>query len=113
MAHAVTTSAIAGHPLPESFFQKKWCDAHGGKVVTIQSKEIDCLTDTHAVEVEFAGFKHYEAMGQALRYMRLSGRDRGGILFILENPANVRFVEETKKDIRHHGLPIDVWTIRP
>lgn len=100
----------AGHLYPESSYQKKFCAEQGGKVVTIQRKEIDCLTDTHAIEVEFSGFKNYESMGQALRYMRLSGRERGGILFIVA-PGTMRFVDETIKDIRYHGLPIDVWTV--
>jgi len=109
----IPSLALAGHIHPEAWYQKKWCDAAGGKVVTIQGKEIDCLTDTHAVEVEFAGFKSYESMGQTLRYMRLSKRERGGILFIVETPDKMRFVDETVKDIMYHKSKIDVWTIRP
>ena len=104
--------ALAGHLHPEKYYQERWCRAVGGSVATVQSKEIDCLTDTHAIEVEFAGFKSYEAVGQALRYMRLSGRDRGGILFVVEKPSDIRFVDETKKDIAAHGLKIDVWTVK-
>lgn len=106
-------TASAGHLHPEKYYQDRWCKAVHGAVVTIQGKEIDCLTDTHAIEVEFAGFKHYEAMGQALRYMRLSGRPRGGILFIVETPEGARFVDDTVRDIRYHRLPIDVWTVGP
>jgi len=103
-------AAQAKHVHPEAYYQKLWCDAHNGKAVTVQGKEIDCLTDTYAIEVEFAGFKHYEAMGQALRYMRLSGRKRGGILFIVGH-GKMRFVDETIRDISYHQLPIDVWTV--
>lgn len=102
--------AQAGHLHLESYYQKKWCEEHGGEVVTIQGKEIDCLTKTHAVEVEFAGFKSYEALGQALRYRRLSKMGRAGILFIV-GPGKMRFVDETIKDIRHERLPVDVWTV--
>ena len=103
-------AASAKHAHPEAYYQKKWCAEHRGEVVTISGKEIDCLTNTHAVEVEFAGFKCYEAVGQALRYMRLSRSERAGIVFIV-SPRTMRFVDETVKDIRYHQLPVDIWTV--
>ena len=106
------SSGQAKHIHPEKYYQDKWCKAHDGVAgVWLGGKQIDCLTATHAVEVEFAGFKNYESVGQVQRYMRLSKRKRGGILYILESPELIKYVDETIKDINHHKLKIDIWTI--
>lgn len=54
------------------------------------NSRVDCLTDTHAVEVEFA-HKWKEAVGQAL-YYSIKTKHKPGIVVIIENPD---------RDIKH------------
>ena len=41
---------------PESHYQRKWCEAqHGRTEVRLPDRtRVDCILDTHAVEVDFA-----------------------------------------------------------
>ena len=45
---------------------------------------VDCLTDTHAVEFDFAN-KWHESIGQALHYSVMTGK-RAKVVLILDNP---------------------------
>lgn len=49
---------------PERVYQEAWCAKNGGitEVVLSGGSRVDCLTETHAVEVEFAP-KWKEAIG--------------------------------------------------
>jgi len=68
---------------------------------------VDCLTKTHAIEVDFAA-KKYEAIGQSLYYAYMTKRTPGILLII-----------ETQKDKKHLKLlmkiapilNITVWTV--
>ncbi|MBQ9688488.1 hypothetical protein IJV79_02500 [bacterium] len=70
----------------ESSYQYAWCSAHNGvaEVENPDKTRIDCLTDTHAVEFDFA-HKWAEGIGQALYYSYISGK-KGMVVLILENP---------------------------
>jgi hypothetical protein len=60
---------------------------------------VDLLTDTLAIEVDFAP-KWYEAVGQSLHYARLSGR-KPGIILIVRDPKEEKYANaaiETLKD---------------
>ena len=71
---------------------------------------VDCLTDTHAIEYDFA-LKWHEAIGQALHYSRLSGK-RAGIVLILEKKADLRSWDKMLETIRFYGLPVDCWQVK-
>ena len=60
--------------ISESFFQHQWCLIEGGqtKYTLPDRTQIDCLTESHAVEVDFA-HKWAEAIGQSLHYSLMSG----------------------------------------
>lgn len=67
--------AYAAHLHPEKAYQQAWCDSNDGvmEVVLSGGSRVDCLTETHAIEVEFAE-KWKEAVGQALYYGKKTGR---------------------------------------
>lgn len=57
------------HEHSESSYQHAWCSAHDGieEFENLDKTRVDCLTDTHAVEFDFAN-KWAESIGQALHY---------------------------------------------
>jgi hypothetical protein len=70
----------------------------------------DCLTTTHAIEFDFAD-KWYEAVGQSLYYSYMSG-EKPGIVLILENPTDAKYLTRLKNTLKYHKLTkIRVWKI--
>lgn len=105
--------AHAGRIHPERWYQQQWCDARGGEVeVTLPDRtRCDCLTASHAVEVDFAK-KWAESIGQALFYAIQTGH-RAGIVLILERQTDQKYWIRLNTVIQHYGLPIDTWKIEP
>lgn len=99
--------ALAG--LHERDYQEAWCAREKGEAeyVLPDRTRVDCLTDEYAVEVDFAG-KWAEAVGQALFYSKMTAR-RPGILLILEDDGDARFLERLMRVTGDAG--IRVWTI--
>ncbi len=98
---------------PEAWYQGQWCGEQSGVTeVRMQSgTRCDCLTDTHAIEFDFAN-KWAEAIGQALHYGAQTGK-KAGIVLIMENPAKDRkYLNRMLSTIEAHGLAVDVWTIK-
>lgn len=110
------TGAQAGHLHVEKWYQDKFCQARHAQVEVVLSDgtRADCILPTgYALEVDFASEgKNFEAVGQALRYSRLTGL-KPAILLIVEKPGDQRHVDSTKADLKYHGLDVKVWTIRP
>lgn len=95
--------------LSEADLARAWC-AEGRLEVTLKDRSrADCLTDTHAVEVEWA-HKWYEAVGQSLHYARVSGL-KPGIVLIVRGAAGERHLGRLRPLAQELG--IDVWVIRP
>lgn len=74
------------HKHYESSYQRAWCSMHNGveEYENSDRTRVDCLTDTHAVEFDFAN-KWAESVGQALHYQRMTGK-RAKVILILEKP---------------------------
>jgi len=87
----IPVAAYAGHRHPERYYQNTWCLKQGGQAeYRLPDKtRCDCLTDTHAVEVDFAR-KWYEAVGQSLYYSLQTGK-RAGILLIIESDKDRKY----------------------
>ena len=103
----------AGRLHPEAYYQSIWCDDHGGRteVVVEGGARCDCLTETHAIEFDFAN-KWAEAIGQALHYGAQTGK-RAGIVLIIEAPVRDRkYQNRLHPTIEVHDLPIDVWIMK-
>ena len=106
---SITTHAGSEHP--ERWYQVRWCEAHHGQIeyVLPDQTRCDCLTDTHAVEVDF-GRKWAEAIGQSLHYSTQTGK-RAGLVLILETRQDQKYWDRLTKTITHFGLPIDAWSV--
>ncbi len=105
--------AVALLSRPEATYTAAWCTARGGQVEVrlADGTRADCLTPTHAVEVERAR-RWYEAVGQALHYAQLTGR-QPGIVLIVERPDDCRYLARLRAAlarVRVAGRPIRVWT---
>jgi len=72
---------------------------------------VDCLTDTHAIEYDFAN-KWPEAVGQSLWYAFQTNK-KAGIVLIYKKPEDVRFYHKLMSVIAQNALKIDVWVIDP
>jgi len=84
---------------------------HGETEVTMpDGTRCDIVTETHAIEVDFAD-KWGEAIGQSLNYGFQTNK-RAGIVLILEKPSDRRHLIRVNSIIQHYGLPIDVWEIK-
>ena len=72
------------HAHNEASYQRAYCSAHGGveEYVLSDRTRVDCLTDTHAIEFDFAD-KKYEAVGQSLHYAVMTNK-KPGIVLILD-----------------------------
>ena len=76
------------HKHYESSYQRAWCSMHNGveEYENSDRTRVDCLTDTHAVEFDFAN-KWAECIGQAL-YYGLRTNKQPTCLLIIENMGN-------------------------
>jgi len=103
--------ASAGHQHYERWYQQRWCAEAGGEMeVTLpDGTRCDCLTDDHAVELDF-GPGWAEAIGQALYYGLQTGR-QPGVVLILEEITDRRYWIRLNTTIDHFRLPIKVWAI--
>ena len=107
----IATAAQARQP--ESYYQDIWCKQQQGitEYTLPDLTRCDCLTDSHAVEVEF-GRKWAEGIGQALYYALQTGH-KAGIVLILESEKDYKYWLRLNTTIEHHGLEIDTWKIGP
>jgi len=87
----VLLTGCTKHAHKERDYQTRLCDRLGGVMEyrLADGARVDCLSDTYAVEVEFAK-KWAEAAGQALYYAAQTGR----------KPAVGFIVRDTPKDHR-------------
>jgi hypothetical protein len=108
---AVTPCAHAKHDRPESSFVAEWCqEQHGqAEVRLLDGTRCDCLTDTHAIEFDFAP-KWYEAVGQALYYGFQTGK-KPGIVLILEGREDYRYWLRLNSTLEHYRVPIRTWKL--
>ncbi|HXF44874.1 MAG TPA: hypothetical protein VNK91_02030 [Burkholderiaceae bacterium] len=110
MTFVVLATVAASSVAAEADYTKMWCAAQNGRVeVMLEDRtRADCITATHAVEVDFAP-KWAEAIGQALHYARLTGK-RAGILLIV-GADEAHLLARLRATIAGACLPIDVWTV--
>lgn len=97
----------------EAWYQQVWCDGMGGKAEAElpSGQRVDCLTDTHAVEMDFA-HKWTEAIGQSLQYALQTGR-KPAVVLILESPGDTRHLALARRVIAHYKLPVTLWPLGP
>jgi hypothetical protein len=90
--------SYAEHEHSEVAYQHAWSELHNG-VEEFENKDhtrVDSLTETHAVEFDFAN-KWAESIGQALHYQLMTGK-RGKVILILEKPKKeMKYYERVKR----------------
>lgn len=98
---------------PERYYQQAWCaNAHGRTEVVLSDRtRVDCLTDTHAIEFDFAR-KWSEAIGQSLGYA-IETNKRAGIVLIVESNKEYKHWIKLNSIIDYYKLPIDTWILKP
>ena len=103
------TAAHAKRQHHERYYQDIWCEQHNGQteVVLHDGTRVDCLTDTHAIEFDFAN-KWAEAVGQSLHYSALTEKEPG-IVLIIEDKSELRFLQRLLILRDYHALPITIW----
>lgn len=79
------------------------------EVVLTDRTRADCLTETHAIEYEFAR-KWKNSIGQALHYALKTGR-QAGIVLIATSEKDMRYVSQLSDVILKNNLKIDVWVV--
>lgn len=94
---------------PEAHYVEQWCDRYAGRTEVVQSDRtrVDCETYYHAIEFDFAD-KWAEAIGQALHYGIMTGK-RAGMVLIVEDPSDMRYVERVRRIVATYSLPVDIW----
>ena len=92
----------------ERDYQNMYCIG-AMEVVMPDRSRADCVTETHAIEYDFAS-KWKEAVGQSLNYAMHTGK-RAGIVLILEKKKDLRYLDQLNRLIKHYLLPIDVWVV--
>ena len=102
---------FAAHLHPEKAYQEQWCADHNGVAEHLldDKTRVDCLTETHAVEVEFAP-KWAEAVGQSLYYGYKTNR-KPGIVLIIEKPEQSRYLKRLTPLADKYN--IDLWIVNP
>lgn len=98
---------------PETYYRDLWCDDHNGTTEyrLPDATRADCLTPTHAVELEFAD-GWYESVAQSLHYAMLSGH-KAGIVIIIEKQSDVKYWNRLVALKKFYKLPITLWRVYP
>ena len=68
------------------------------------------LTDTHAIEVDFAD-KWAEAIGQSLNYAMQTGK-KAGIVLVLKDKGDEKHLDRLRKMAIHYSMDIEIFPHR-
>ena len=94
----------------EAYYSEKFCNEMSGQseYVLKDLSRVDCLTDTHAFEVDWAeGMKIYEAIGQSLYYSSETGK-LPGILLLIRKENSEKHIRKVREVIKAFDLPIEL-----
>jgi len=95
----------------EKDINEKWCASMSG-ITEFRTKDgtyVDCLTEEHAIEVEF-DYNWKEAIGQSLHYAE-STEKKAAILFIKRSKSKKDYFAELKRVVVEFNLPIKLIII--
>lgn len=98
----------------EEVYQAYWCGKHNGimEYKLNDNTRVDCLTDTLAVEVDFAP-KWAECIGQALHYGHKTHR-QAACLLIIENPEkDLKYLRRLRYNAYKKDVNLKTFTITP
>ena len=110
----LSISSFASYAIEnEAYYSEKFCNEMSGQseYVLKDLSRVDCLTDTHAFEVDWAeGMKVYEAIGQSLYYSSETGK-LPGILLLIRKENSEKHIEKVQKVNKFHDLDIKIMTL--
>ena len=92
----------------EAYYSQQFCDELSGQTEYLLQdlSRVDCLTDSHAFEVDWAdGSKVYEAIGQSLYYSSETGK-LPGILLLIRKENSEKYIRKVKRVVDYFELPI-------
>lgn len=113
----LATPAQAKRLYSEATYQRAWCEKHKGtmeyviKTKNQGSGRVDCLTDTLAVEVDFAN-KWHQCLGQALDYAAHTRKTPACVL-IVEKEKDWKYVRRLRYTIQKKAPGTRTFTIKP
>jgi|GEM_PF-2469669 len=98
----------------EEFFRQRLCAGMKQERYLQHARSyVDCVSDTHAVEVEFAN-KFKQAIGQALHYAEQLKLKPGIILVCVEKDENcLRHGLLTESALAYWRIPATIWKCGP
>ena len=94
----------------EKYYSEMYCKELSGKVNhnLADKSKVDCLTDTHAYEVDWAdGMKVYEAIGQSLYYASQTNK-KPGILLLIKKDSSEKHIRKIKEIINYFNLDVEL-----
>ena len=102
----ITSTISAKHIHKEKYYQKQFCKAEHGimEYRLPDSTRVDCLTATHAIEVDFAK-KWEESIGQSLYYSIMTGK-KAGVYLIIESDKDYKYLRRLKKVAKKYDIDI-------
>jgi len=92
----------------EDYYNRQFCSEESGQAEYSlpDRSRVDCLTDTHAFEADWAdGLKVYESIGQSLYYAAETGK-KPGILLLVRKNNSAKHIRKVKRVIENWSLPI-------
>jgi hypothetical protein len=107
----LSAPAHAKHLHPERWYVDNFCKGIQESHVYTYNWRVDCETPKEVQEFDFAA-KRDEALGQALRYAAVTGK-QGVVVLILETESDRKYVNELLMTIQHHDLNIRVRVVKP
>ena len=92
----------------EDYYNRQFCTQESGQAEYSlpDRSRVDCLTDTHAFEADWAdGLKVYESIGQSLYYAAETGK-KPGILLLVRKKNSAKHIRKVERVIESWNLPI-------
>jgi hypothetical protein len=92
----------------EDYYNRQFCTQESGQAEYSlpDRSRVDCLTDTHAFEADWAdSLKVYESIGQSLYYAAETGK-KPGILLLVRKHNSEKHIRKVKRVIENWNLPI-------
>ena len=99
------------HPHNEASYQQVYCSMHNGieEYELPDKTRVDCLTETHAIEFDFAAVKWAESIGQSAWYGLQTGK-KPKVVLILDSKYKKQqmvYVDRVKKIGEVYGIEVE------
>jgi hypothetical protein len=98
----------------EDVYNKHFCEQLSGSTefyLLDKSGRVDCITDKYAIEADHAD-KYTEGITQALYYGMKTDK-MPGLLLIVEQAEQYKYVDRASEIIKFYNLPVRVWISKP